>query len=120
MSRRFPRDQYGPDEAYIDIVFDGEPGHEGPRFIEVEAPDGSSLSLGEWVQRDDGYWVIRINPAVDLPTCDCLRNMAGGIFMADKECFYHRNWRPRTGATGTAATTVASDDTEQKDTHDLP
>ena len=44
----------------IDIVFDGPPAHESGRFVEVEDKDGKSISVGEWIQRSDGYWVLRI------------------------------------------------------------
>jgi hypothetical protein len=44
---------------YIDVVFDGPPGHEPPRFIEVEDEQGRSINFGEWVQRPDGYWALR-------------------------------------------------------------
>jgi hypothetical protein len=47
-------------DPHIDIVFDGPPGPEGPRFVEVEDEQGRSIKIGEWVQRDDGYWVLRI------------------------------------------------------------
>lgn len=43
----------------IDIVFDGMPGPEGPRFVEVER-GGTSISIGEWVKRDDGLRALRI------------------------------------------------------------
>ena len=45
----------------VDIVFDGPPGPESGRFVEVESPPGKSIKFGEWLQRDDGYWVLRIN-----------------------------------------------------------
>ena len=46
----------------IDIVFDGPPGPEGPRFVEVERTDSrASLKVGEWVKRDDGYWALRLS-----------------------------------------------------------
>lgn len=45
---------------YIDIVCDGPPEAEAGRFVEVEAPDGSSIRAGEWIKRDDDYWVLRI------------------------------------------------------------
>lgn len=45
---------------HIDIVFDGPPSHEAGRFVEVEDATGASIRLGDWVQRDDGYWVLRI------------------------------------------------------------
>ena len=43
----------------IDIVFDGPCGHESGRFIEVEQ-DGKSIRVGEWVDRKDGTWALRI------------------------------------------------------------
>lgn len=43
----------------IDIVFDGPPAHESGRFVEVEI-EGKSVSVGEWIERPDGYWVLRI------------------------------------------------------------
>jgi len=45
---------------YIDIVFDGPPSHESGRFVEVENAAGASINFGQWVQRPDGYWVLRI------------------------------------------------------------
>lgn len=43
----------------LDIVFDGPPGPEAGRFVEVEV-EGRSVSAGQWFQREDGYWVLRI------------------------------------------------------------
>jgi hypothetical protein len=37
------------------IVFDGPPAHESRRFIEVETDDGHSMSIGQWLERPDGY-----------------------------------------------------------------
>lgn len=45
---------------HIDIVFDGPPGPESGRFVEVEDDAGKSISFGEWVKRDDGYWALRL------------------------------------------------------------
>lgn len=39
---------------YIDVVFDGPPGHVSGRFVEVENPDGASISVGDWIERLDG------------------------------------------------------------------
>jgi hypothetical protein len=44
----------------IDIVFDGLPGPKAGRFVEVEDEPGRSVSAGEWVERQDGYWALRI------------------------------------------------------------
>lgn len=48
---------------HIDIVFDGPPDHIAPKFIEVENDKGASFNFGEWVKRDDGYYMIRIRRA---------------------------------------------------------
>src|SRR2546421_2894878 len=45
---------------HIDIDFDGPPGPEGNRFIEVEDASGKSIAFGEWIERKDGRWVLRI------------------------------------------------------------
>ena len=46
----------------IDIVFDGPPGPESGRFVEVENENGQSVNLGEWIQRPDGYSALRFGP----------------------------------------------------------
>ena len=43
----------------IDVVFDGPPGPEPGRFVEVEDESGRSIDVGEWVERADGYWGLR-------------------------------------------------------------
>ena len=45
---------------YLDIVFDGPPSHESGRFVEIEDDKGASVNFGEWIQRKDGYWVLRL------------------------------------------------------------
>lgn len=50
---------------YIDIVFDGPPGPVAARFVEVENAQGESINFGEWLERDDGFWVLRIQPTED-------------------------------------------------------
>ena len=44
----------------IRIVFDGPPGPEAGRFIEVEDADGHSINVGEWQKRGDGNWQLVI------------------------------------------------------------
>lgn len=53
--------------SHIDIVFDGPPGHEAPRFVEVENEKGKSISVGDWISRGDGTWALRI---YDVPGVD--------------------------------------------------
>src|SRR5215207_2708310 len=47
----------------VDIVFDGPPGPESGRFIEAEDADGKSIRFGQWIERSDGRWVLRITVA---------------------------------------------------------
>ena len=42
----------------IHIVFDGPPGPEAGRFVEVENDDGQSIRFGEWKERGDGWWEL--------------------------------------------------------------
>ena len=46
----------------IQIRFDGPPGPEAGRFVEVEDTNGKSIRVGEWVQ-DGGYWLLVIDLA---------------------------------------------------------
>lgn len=43
----------------IHIVFDGPPGPESGRFVEVEDDDGKSISVGKWSQRGE-FWELVI------------------------------------------------------------
>ena len=70
--------------GYIDVVFDGPPEAESGRFVEVEDETGASIAAGEWIERENGYWALRIATSqsepgpdddrqpvtVDLPTDD--------------------------------------------------
>lgn len=49
-----------PNQTTIDIVFDGPPGPVAGRFIETETPDGKGVGLGEWIDRGDGTWALRL------------------------------------------------------------
>ena len=52
-----------PNPRMINLVFDGPPAPDGPRLVEVETDDGHAIDiddLGEWVDRGDGYWALRI------------------------------------------------------------
>jgi hypothetical protein len=46
---------------HFDFVVDAPPapGHR-PRLIEVEDEHGRSITIGTWLQRPDGQWVLRI------------------------------------------------------------
>lgn len=51
----------------IDIVFDGPPGPDAGAFVEVEDMRGKSLSAGEWIDRGDGTWALRLRAEVERP-----------------------------------------------------
>jgi hypothetical protein len=44
----------------INILFDGPPGRQSGRFVEVENDDGESINAGEWIQCENGLWALRI------------------------------------------------------------
>lgn len=44
----------------INVVFDAPPGLEPGRFVEVETDDGKSIDAGEWIERSDGLYALRI------------------------------------------------------------
>lgn len=46
--------------TYVDVMFDGPPGPESGRFIEVENQHRASIRFGEWVEFADGRWALRI------------------------------------------------------------
>ena len=45
----------------IHIVFDGPPGPEPGRFVEVEDAEGHGVNVGNWMLRKDGYHVLVLN-----------------------------------------------------------
>ena len=49
----------------INIVFDGPPRPQDGRFMKIETDDGRSIGVGEWQERRDGRWKLRITA---LPT----------------------------------------------------
>jgi hypothetical protein len=52
---------------FVDVVFDGPPSHESGRFVETEDERGHSISVGEWIDRGDGLFALRIpTRALDL------------------------------------------------------
>ena len=38
------------------------PGLSSGRFIEVEDASGRSIRFGQWIQRSDGRWLLRLTP----------------------------------------------------------
>jgi hypothetical protein len=53
----------GVERSMLHVVFDGPPSHESGRFVECETPDGRSVNAGEWHERADGLWELRIQTA---------------------------------------------------------
>jgi hypothetical protein len=54
----------------INIVFDGPPAHESGRFVEVEDDKGHGLRVGQWYERPDGLWALRIDRLPYSSDCD--------------------------------------------------
>ncbi len=48
----------------INIIFDGPPGHDGGRFVEIENDAGESVRIGEWAEDGrpgyEGMWRLKI------------------------------------------------------------
>ncbi len=60
---------------FFDIVFDGPPGHESGRFVEVEDSQGRSFKAGDWIERGDGLWALRLwtsLPSATAPTIESI------------------------------------------------
>lgn len=64
---------------YVDIVFDAPPSHESGRFVETESPAGVGVMVGEWIDRGDGYWALRIPRHAQQPSLCCVA--AGGLYL---------------------------------------
>ena len=45
---------------FVDVVFDGPPSHESGRFVECEGPGEVGTRVGEWIDRENGLWALRI------------------------------------------------------------
>jgi len=45
---------------HIHIVFDGPPGEQSGRLVEVEDDSGRSIQVGNWRERSDGLWELVI------------------------------------------------------------
>lgn len=85
------------------IVLDGPPGETSGRFVEVEDAGGRSVDAGEWRERGDGLWELRLR---DGKTADGGRAQA--VFY---ECYAERMHRARRWADGdTDALDRADDD----------
>lgn len=58
-----------PSNGAAALIFDGPPGHQSGRFIEAVDEQGRSIKVGEWRNRGDGTWELRLDrptwPAAD-------------------------------------------------------
>lgn len=60
---------------YVDIVFDGPPSHDSGRFVEVEDDQKKSFPFGVWIDRGDGYWVLRVPTPTEDPEFLAVRRL---------------------------------------------
>jgi hypothetical protein len=52
----------------LNVIFTGPPGPGNDCvFVEVETDDGRSVKAGEWSQRQDGYWALRLSNSITSP-----------------------------------------------------
>jgi hypothetical protein len=52
----------------LNIIFTGPPGPGNDCvFIDVETDDGRSVRVGEWSQRQDGHWALRLSNSTTSP-----------------------------------------------------
>jgi len=67
----------------IQIVFDGPPGPESGRFVEVEQ-GGKSICFGDWVLLPTGYWALQFTRALlaapKVVSRDMIRSLLHGLF----------------------------------------
>lgn len=57
----------------VHVLFDGPPGPEAGRFVEVETLDGKSVNVGRWIDRGDGYWALELELNDQQPYPESLR-----------------------------------------------
>lgn len=79
---------------YIDIVFDAPPGPVSGTFVEVEDQTGESIKVGEWIERSDGYWVLRIPSLRSSDWDDGFK--AGWAEASDPDAFVNDVWDAKT------------------------
>ncbi len=68
-------DRFNENGPFIDIVFSDHQESESPEFVEVEDSQGRSMSLGSWLHRADGYWVLRVRKSALMTKVDLLRGL---------------------------------------------
>lgn len=61
----------------IRIVLDGPPSHKSGRFVEVENEHGEGMSLGEWKQEGEFWYLEFPNPDQLAERNDALREAVG-------------------------------------------
>lgn len=76
--------------SHIDIIFDGPPGPDGGRFVDVENADGQSIGFGEWIERPDGFWALRHPSRIAL--VEALQSIARGSFSGASSLAIAGDW----------------------------
>ena len=77
----------------INVIFDGPPAPRAGRFIEVETDNGKSINAGEWIERPDGYWSLRITSLPPEPF-PLVTTPAPEVFAPVKLCRFNQAYRP--------------------------
>jgi hypothetical protein len=71
----------------LNIIFDGPPAAQSGRFIEVEDDEGRSINAGEWIDRGDGTWVLRLaTPETTATTIDEIAHLCNHGYAICSPC----------------------------------
>lgn len=82
------------DVPFVDIVFDRLPGPVSPRFIDVEDPDGASVSFGEWETRVDGSAVLRIGLPRSVKSAAPSPAVMASVGLREQQPCQNHPWNP--------------------------
>lgn len=81
---------YARTEMALNIIFDGPPSPPFGRFVEVENDAGQSLNAGEWIDKGNGLWALRITRIPDEPTVEGMCSVCGLAMKPEESMFmYH-------------------------------
>jgi hypothetical protein len=77
----------------INVLFDGPSGATCGRFVEVELDDGSSINAGEWIERTNGLWALRITQLPTAPDVVTAHLTLEELSLLTEALDSHRYWQ---------------------------
>lgn len=81
----------------LHVLFDGPPGAEAGRFIEVETPDGHSVKAGEWIDKGDGKWALELDVLAPEERDMDDFSTSSGVALRDGRPFIAIHWQGAQG-----------------------